>query len=263
MDNVNNTLYIPLYGKAKVSQMGIILEDRTAEKIWAENAVLLGKKSKSKWLAYFMAMRARVFDDWVRKMLAMDSEVLVLHIGCGLDSRVHRVGASGVLWYDLDFPEVIARRRKYYSEDADYHMVAGDAAQPAWLVEIPRNRTAVIVMEGMAMYLPPDAMERMMAMLSQHFSSAHLMMDVYTNLGAKLSKWKNPVTEVGVTTVYGLDHPAAPLGKSQIRYVQEHSMTSPELVNQLAGMERVLFRFLFAGGAAKKLYRIYEYAWLQ
>ena len=117
MDNVNNTLYIPLYGKAKVSQMGIILEDRTAEKIWAENAVLLGKKSKSKWLAYFMAMRARVFDDWVRKMLAMDSEVLVLDIGCGLDSRVHRVGASGVLWYDLDFPEVIARRRKYYSED--------------------------------------------------------------------------------------------------------------------------------------------------
>ena len=32
MDNVNNTLYIPLYGKAKVSQMGIILEDRTAGK---------------------------------------------------------------------------------------------------------------------------------------------------------------------------------------------------------------------------------------
>lgn len=217
MDNVNNTLYIPLYGKAKVSQMGIILEDRTAEKIWAENAVLLGKKSKSKWLAYFMAMRARVFDDWVRKMLAMDSEVLVLHIGCGLDSRVHRVGASGVLWYDLDFPEVIARRRKYYSEDVDYHMVAGDAAQPAWLVEIPRNRTAVIVMEGMAMYLPPDAMERMMAMLSQHFSSVHLMVDVYTNLGAKLSKWKNPVTEVGVTTVYGLEHPAAPLGNGKFR----------------------------------------------
>ena len=61
MDHVNKTLYIPLYGKAKVSQMGIILEDRTAEKIWAENAVLLGKKSKSKWLAYFMAMRANDF----------------------------------------------------------------------------------------------------------------------------------------------------------------------------------------------------------
>lgn len=213
MDNVNNTLYIPLYGKAKVSQMGIILEDRTAEKIWAENAVLLGKKSKSKWLAYFMAMRARVFDDWVRKMLAMDSEVLVLHIGCGLDSRVHRVGASGVLWYDLDFPEVIARRRKYYSEDVDYHMVAGDAAQPAWLVEIPRNRTAVIVMEGMAMYLPPDAMERMMAMLSQHFSSAHLMMDVYTNLGAKLSKWKNPVTEVGGNNCLRIGAPCGTAGE--------------------------------------------------
>ena len=55
--------------------------------------------------------------------------------------------------------------------------------------------------------------------------------------------------------------PCGTAGESQIRYVREHSMTSPELVNQLTGMERVLFRFLFAGGTAKKLYRMYEYEW--
>lgn len=51
-----------------------------------------------------MSMRARTFDDWVRKMLAICQNATVLHIGCGLDSRILRVGASGVLWYDLDFP---------------------------------------------------------------------------------------------------------------------------------------------------------------
>ena len=30
--------------------MGIILNDKTAETIWDENAVSLGRKSKSKWL---------------------------------------------------------------------------------------------------------------------------------------------------------------------------------------------------------------------
>src|SRR5699024_3885485 len=57
-------------------KMGIILNDKTAETIWDENAVSLGRKSKSKWLAYFMAMRARVFDDWVRHMLSENSDAM-------------------------------------------------------------------------------------------------------------------------------------------------------------------------------------------
>ena len=71
LDNVNKTLYIPLYGKALVSRQGVILKDITPERIWEEGAVPLGKKSKSRWLAYFMSMRVRTFDDWVKKMLAI------------------------------------------------------------------------------------------------------------------------------------------------------------------------------------------------
>ena len=33
MNNVNKTLYIPLYGKAYVSKKGIILKDEMSEKI--------------------------------------------------------------------------------------------------------------------------------------------------------------------------------------------------------------------------------------
>ena len=35
MDSVNKTLYIPLYGKALVSQKGLFLRDPKAEEIWA------------------------------------------------------------------------------------------------------------------------------------------------------------------------------------------------------------------------------------
>ena len=47
MNNVNKTLYIPLYGKAYVSRKNIILRDKKAEEIWnAEGFELKGKSKK-------------------------------------------------------------------------------------------------------------------------------------------------------------------------------------------------------------------------
>ena len=91
MNEVNKTLFIPLYGKAQVSSKGVILSDPTAERIWRTESFPIRGKSKSKWLAYNMAMRARVFDDWTEAMLRMNRGALVLHVGCGLDSRCLRV----------------------------------------------------------------------------------------------------------------------------------------------------------------------------
>ena len=51
MNSVNQTLYIPLYGKALVSRQGIILNDKTAEQIWDAVQFPLKAKSRSKWLA--------------------------------------------------------------------------------------------------------------------------------------------------------------------------------------------------------------------
>ena len=107
MNEVNKTLFIPLYGKAKVSKQGIILKDDMAEKIWEAEGFEIKGKSKSKWLSYDMAMRAKVFDEWTEKMLQENPEALVLHIGCGLDSRCVRVSAPYTNWIDGDFPDVI------------------------------------------------------------------------------------------------------------------------------------------------------------
>ena len=50
MDQVNKTLYIPLYGKAQVSRQGIILRDESAERIWAAEGFKLKGKAKPKML---------------------------------------------------------------------------------------------------------------------------------------------------------------------------------------------------------------------
>ena len=257
MDSVNKTLYIPLYGKAFVSRSGILLEDKMAERIWEDSGFELTGKSASKWLAYSMAMRAAVFDRWTARMLEARPEAVVLHLGCGLDSRCQRVGGSN-LWYDVDFPEVIGERQKYFEQTANYRMIGGDLRQEAWLAEIPEGNTAIVAMEGVSMYLAPEELETLLRRLRSRFSEVHLLMDCYSTFAAMASKHKNPVKEVGVSQVYGLDFPQILAGNVGYRFLREHAMAPTTLIRQLKTGERILFSNLYAGKTARKLYRIYE-----
>ena len=258
MNGVNQTLYIPLYGKAYVSKKGLFLRDPKAEAIWEAEKFELKGKSKSKWLAYYMGMRSAVFDEWVRSQMAKTKDAVVLHIGCGMDSRMLRIGENHPKWYDLDFPDVIAERKRYYAENERYRMIACDARDSVWLSQIPEKKRAIVVMEGVSMYLAADELKKMMAPLCDHFEEVALLMDCYTVFAAKMSKYKNPINDVGVTSVFGIDDPTAIQGYG-LTYVKEHNMTPTCYINELQGMEKRIFRRLYAGGFAKKLYKIFEY----
>lgn len=259
MNKINKTLYIPLYGKSYVSKKGIILQDPTAESIWAAEGFELKAKSKSKWLAYYMGMRSAVFDNWVTEQLSKIPDAAVLHIGCGLDSRQLRVKIPVQAWYDIDFPEVIAERKRFYPETDSYHMIGIDARDSASLTSIPHYKNAVIIMEGISMYIKLDELQILLSRLTSHFTNVKLLMDCYTNFAAKASKYKNPINEVGVTEVYGIDDPLALTANTGLGFVCEHTMTPADMIHQLDKSEQLIFKSLYGGKIADKMYRLYEY----
>ncbi len=258
MNGVNKTLYIPLYGKYYVSKKGLFLDDKKAEEIWETEGFLLKGKSKSKWLAYYMGIRSAVFDEWLKQKMTELQEAVVVHIGCGMDSRVVRIGTENHKWYDVDFSEVIQERRKYYAETASYKMIEGDARDCKWLTNIKENKIAIIVMEGVSMYLTIEEMQGLMDCLCSHFERLVLLVDSYTTFAAKMSKHRNPINDVGVTKVYGIDDPKVYQGE-KLSYVKEHTMIPQKYIDQLKGFEKFIFAKLYAGGLSKKLYRLYEY----
>ena len=258
MNSVNKTLYIPLYGKSYVSKKGLFLDDKKAEEIWEAEEFSLKGKSKSKWLAYYMGVRSAVFDEWVKQQMLTTSDSVVIHIGCGMDSRVIRVGAENHKWYDVDFLEVIEERKRYYAETDDYKMIAGDARDCAWLRAIPEKKSAIVVMEGVSMYLTVDEMRNLADSLCAHFESLMLLVDAYTSFAAKMSKRRNPINDVGVTEVYGIDNPQA-YQSEKLAFVKEHTMIPQKYIDELKGFERLIFAKLYAGGFSKKLYRLFEY----
>ena len=85
------------------------------------------------------------------------------------------------------------------------------------------------------------------------------MMDCYTVFAAKASKYKNPINDVGVTVVYGINDPKVLEDGTGVSLVKEHEMTPDNLIAKLKGLEKFVFKRLYGGGISKKMYRLYEY----
>ena len=258
LNSINKTLYIPLYGKAYVSKKGLFLKDEKAEQIWETEGFSLKAKSKSKWLAYYMGIRSALFDEWTKEKIEEMASAIIVQIGCGLDSRVQRINYNGHIWCDVDFLDVINERKKYYKESTTYKMIASDATELDWLNELPTGTQAIVIMEGVSMYLSNDSLQRLIKALSLKFDKLCLLMDCYSELAAKLSKVKNPINDVGVTKVYGLDNPAV-LNTEDFIFNQQLLITPQRYIDELKGFEKKVFQKLYAGNFSKKLYKLYEF----
>ena len=202
-----------------------------------------------------MAMRARVFDDWLKDKL--NDDCVILHLGCGMDSRYLRVECT-CLWYDIDFEDVIKERRRYYHESESYHMIGTDLNQSGWIDDIKKDKNVIVLIEGMSMYMKYHDLESLFSIISQNFEHVSLLMDCYSEFGAKMSKYKNPIHEVGVYEVYGLDEPEK-LDHTGLYYSQSYNMTPDCLIDELEGMDHVIFKTLYSGRTAKKIYKLYEF----
>lgn len=258
MNHVNKTLYIPLYGKALVSKKGIILHDEKAEEIWEKEQFPLKGKSKSKWLAYYMGMRSAVFDNWVKKKTAEYPNAVALHLGCGLDSRAQRINGT-LQWFDVDFPAVIAERKRYYTETERYRLFGADIKDPALIELLPKAERAIVILEGVSMYLTNAELRQTLQRLAEHFSHLSVLVDCYTPFAAKMSKIRNPINDVGVSQVFGVANPSVLEENTRLRFVKEHEITPAFFIDQLQGFEKFVFKTVYAGKTSKKLYKLYEY----
>jgi O-methyltransferase involved in polyketide biosynthesis len=205
------TMLITLYGRALQSRSKHpILRDT-----WAEEAVQrvdydFAKLKVGRRAALLFACRATQLDLWTSSFLASHPDATVVHLGCGLDSRVYRIAPpESVRWFDLDYPEVIALRQRLYSERPGYHMIGSSLAELSWLDEVPGERPVMIVAEGVTMYLTEQIMQALLKALTDHFASGQLAFDAHTpQLVRWLTKTGATVRGTGATFGWGIDNGA-------------------------------------------------------
>jgi methyltransferase (TIGR00027 family) len=187
--SVQWTMLVTLYLRAYESHnQPSILDDRAA----AEAVDRMKRAARPASTQYTVALRAKQFDEWTVDFLQRHPDAVVLHLGCGLDSRAFRLDLpAGVMWYDVDVPQVIELRRRVYDETDRYHMIASSVTETDWLEKIPSDRPLLMVAEGLLMYLKPEPVRQLLQRLTDRFSTGEMLFDVGPVWGARLSKMQN------------------------------------------------------------------------
>jgi O-methyltransferase involved in polyketide biosynthesis len=81
-------------------------------------------------------LRTAIIDFWVREFLAAHPAATVAELGTGLNARFERVDNGQVHWLDLDLPDTIELRRKFFAD-------TGRRPRPSWTrTGCPQSRRA-------------------------------------------------------------------------------------------------------------------------
>jgi len=113
LSGVKETMLITLYLRAMESQRpDAIMKDEKAVTLVTQMSYDFDQVRKirmNEGNKVARIMLTREMDRYARDFLSRHPEAVVVHIGCGLDSRFERVDNGQVEWYDLDLPDVIVK----------------------------------------------------------------------------------------------------------------------------------------------------------
>lgn len=147
-----------------------------------------GLKITDRWTP-LVTVRTAQYDIWAAEFLVEHPHSTVVHLGCGLDSRVFRLApGSGVEWYDVDYPDVIELRKQVYPTRPGYHLLATSATDPSWLEQIPADRPVLLLAEGISMYLTERDGIDLLQKVVDRFGSGELQIDFYNWLTIRSQK---------------------------------------------------------------------------
>jgi O-methyltransferase len=192
-------------------------------------------------------VRAKAFDDWARSFLADRPDAVVLHLGCGLDARVHRIDPPATVdWYDLDYPAVIELRRDLLPPRDHYTLIGSSVTDLSWLEPVPHGRPVLTVAEGLVPYLTEVEARRLLTSVVDAFPTGQILLDTVSVSAWRTSRWDPVARRYNARFRCGFDDPAALADwHPRLEYVDEAPMNdAPVLMTKAPPNVRRLYRFL-------------------
>ena len=210
LDGVSETLLIPLYTRALESQRpdGLIRDEKAVELVKGMDLDFSRFKLQGHDEAAII-LRTRQFDSKAREFLTRNPDAVVVHFGCGLDTRFERLDDGRVEWFDLDLPEVIDLRRELIGgEGGRYHLVSGSAFEDAWLEAVRPfgGRAFLFMAEGVFPYFEEAQIKALFLKLRDRFPGAEIVCDAHTPFVLLTDNLQLVLSGVKARLRWGLKH---------------------------------------------------------
>jgi O-methyltransferase involved in polyketide biosynthesis len=124
--------------------------------------------------------RTAIYDSLLRGFLDQHPAGTVVELGSGLNTRFERVDNGQVHWIDLDLPDSIEVRRKFFTDTDRRRMLAGSALDADWhdtVAALPGPY--LFLSEGVLAYLPRADVDQALAEIVSRFPGATMVFDTY------------------------------------------------------------------------------------
>ena len=190
LSGVPETMLQTIYARAKESAGRGVIHDKKAEEIISHLDYDFSLADKDAAMHSGVIARTLVLDRLTEAWLAEHPGAAVVNIACGLDTRCYRMSGYSH-WYNLDLPQTIAVREKLLPESGAISQIAMSAMDD-WGGEITEHDVpALVIIEGLTMYLSEADVKQIFAVISKRFERATVFVEIMNPTVAKRFKEKS------------------------------------------------------------------------
>jgi O-methyltransferase involved in polyketide biosynthesis len=178
LGQIQETLLIPLYGRAVETRKprGLLRDPKAVEMV--EAIAYDFRKFDGGRSLFGTVVRTTVFDLWVRSFLDAHPAGTVVEVGCGLNTRLERVDNGRLHWVDLDLPDSIALRRRFFVETERRRLLAASVLDDDWVDAVRAYPGPYFFsIEGVLIYFDEQKVRRALGAIAKHFPGARIALD--------------------------------------------------------------------------------------
>lgn len=184
MQGVADTLYIPLTARIYVSkrfpeyfydEKSLSIEDAIPNDSIARNS--------NEYVQMASVARYYNLDEMVKAFMAQQGKCNVVNLGAGLETAYFRLKPEKAVFYEMDFPEVIAERRRVLGEADNEILIPGDLFDLAWADGIDTSLPTLLVVSGVFQYCHEAQIMRFINEVKERFAQAELIFDATNKRG--------------------------------------------------------------------------------
>jgi O-methyltransferase involved in polyketide biosynthesis len=137
-----------------------------------------------------LLIRARSFDDALKKYLEKFPNATVVNIGSGLDTTFSRVDNGKIKWYNLDLPDAIEFRKQFLSDSPRSECIIKSALDISWFddVEFQPENGIFLIMGGLIYYFSEKEVASLFHALANRFPGGEIIFDAISKIAIKKGK---------------------------------------------------------------------------
>jgi methyltransferase (TIGR00027 family) len=174
------------------TQDGLVQDPFAARLAGERGMAILRALPKPEMMRFGIGVRSHFIDELLLQALASEPIATVLSVGCGLDTRPWRLELPPLLrWIEVDFADMLDYKDALMAGETPHcrreRLTAdlNDIAQRRTLYAAAGPAPALMITEGLLMYLPAATVNALAAEAWQESGIAHWMSDITTTAFAK------------------------------------------------------------------------------